>query len=345
MVVIVDGSGRYDVAFRTCGGKLRRRDFIAGLAAAAAVAPFGARAQHAPLVGFINAGSAASAKDQYDSFHKGMTALGYLDGRNVRYASRFAEGQLDRLPELAEELVRLSPAVIVSAPLPANIAVKKATGTIPIVMASGADPVRFGLVESLARPGGNVTGLTNFAEELAPKQLDLMQALLPRLSRVGLLVNITNPLHVPQLRETQSAATRASLVLVPFEYRVPDDLERAFDAFARAKAEALLVPPDTTFATHRARIAALAASASLPAISFNRAWAERGGLIAYGPDTNANYHRAAFFVDKILKGAKPGDLPVERPTKIQLIINMKVAKALGIEVPATLLARADDIIE
>jgi putative ABC transport system substrate-binding protein len=190
-----------------------------------------------------------------------------------------------------------------------------------------------------------VTGLTNFAEELAPKQLDLMQAMLPRLSRVAVLVNVTNPLHVPQMRETQSAAARASLVLVPFEYREPEDLERAFDAFVRAKVEALLVPPDTTFGTHRTRIAAMAANARLPAISFNRAWVEGGGLIAYGPNTTDNYRRAAHFVDKILKGAKPADLPVERPTKIHLIINLKVAKALGIEVPAPLLARADEVVE
>jgi putative ABC transport system substrate-binding protein len=324
---------------------MRRRDFIAGLGGMVALAPIGVRAQHAPLVAFIHSGSAASTKEQYEAFRDGMTALGYVEGRNIRYESRFAEGQIDRLPELAEELIRLNPKVFVSAPLPANIAVKKATGTIPIVMASGADPVRFGLVESLARPGGNVTGLTNFAEELAPKQLDLIQALLPRLSRVAVLVNVTNPLHVPQMRETQSAAARASLILVPFEYRVPDDLERAFDAFIRAKAEALLVPPDVTFGTHRRRIAGLAANARLPAISFNRTWAEGGGLIAYGPNTDENYRRAAYFVDKILKGAKPGDLPVERPTKIQLTINLKVAKSLGIEVPASLLARADEFIE
>jgi putative ABC transport system substrate-binding protein len=345
MVFIVDVSGRYDLAIRPFGDSMRRRDFIAGLAGTAALAPFGVHAQHAPLIGFFHAGSAAATKEQYEAFRGGMTALGYFEGRNIRYESRFADGQLDRLPGLADELVRRNPTVIVSAPLPANIAVKKVAGTIPIVMASGADPVKFGLVESLARPGGNVTGLTNFAEELAPKQLDVMQALLPRLSRVAVLVNVTNPLHVPQLRETQGAAARASLVLEPYEYRVPDDLERAFDAFARAKAEALLVPPDTTFGTHRARIAALAVRAGLPAISFNRAWAAGGGLIAYGPNTDDNYRRAASFVDKILKGAKPGELPVERPTKIHLIINLKVAKSLGIEVPATLLARADDVIE
>jgi putative ABC transport system substrate-binding protein len=339
---------RLDVSCRNFSGGvggIGRRKFVALLGGAAAIWPSVTRAQHPPMIGYLHAGSAVSTKEQQESFRRGMTSLGYIDGRNIRYESRFAEGKIDRLPELAGELVRLNPAVIVSAPVPANIAAKNATSTIPIVMASGADPVKFGLVESLARPGGNVTGLTNFAEELAPKQLDLMQALLPRLSRVAVLVNVTNPLHLPQMRETQSAAARSSLVLVPFEYRVPDDLERAFAAFAHAKAEALLVPPDTTFATHRTRIAALASRASLPAISFNRAWAEGGGLIAYGPDTNANYQRAAYFVDRILKGANPSELPVERPTKIHLVINLKVAKSLSIEVPPTLLVRADEVIE
>jgi putative ABC transport system substrate-binding protein len=323
---------------------MKRREFIAALGGVLVV-PLAAHAQQLPLICFISAGSADSVKEQYNAFLGGMTSFGYSEGRNIRYESRFADGQIDRLPSLANEILRRNPAIIVSAPLPANIAVKNATSKIPIVMASGADPVGFGLVESLARPGGNVTGLTNFAEELASKQLDLMLALLPRLKRVAVLVNVTNPLHVPQLRETQSATARASLELVPYEYRVSDDLERAFDAFVQAKAEALLVPPDTTLGTHRTRIAALAAKARLPAISFNRAWAERGGLIAYGPDTEYSYRRAAYFVDSILKGARPGDLPIERPTKILLIINMKVAKSLGIEVPGPLLARADEVIE
>ena len=274
-----------------------------------------------------------------------MRALGYLEPRNVRYEYLYADGFLDRLPVLAQELVRLNPAVIVSAPLPANLAIKRATGTIPIVMASGADPVRFGLVDSLSRPGGNVTGLTNFAEELVSKQIDVMRALLPRLSRLAALVNVTNPLHVPQWRETQAAAVHTSLALVRYDYRVPDDLERAFEAFVQAKAEALLVAPDTTFSSHRQRIVELANNARLPAISFSRHWAEAGFPIAYGPKAEDNYRRAAYFVDRILKGAKPGDLPVERPTKIYLVINLKAAKKLGLEVPATLLARADEVIE
>ena len=180
-----------------------------------------------------------------------LQQLGYVEGRNIRYEYRFADGFLDRLPGLAEELVRLNPAIIVSAPVPANIAVHKATKTIPIVMSTGADPVGFGLVQSLSHPGGNVTGLTNFAEALAAKQLDLMRELRPDLTRVAVLVNFENPLHVPQWRETQDAAAKASIALVPYEFHKPDDFEPAFAAFAQTKAEALMVPPDTTFANHR----------------------------------------------------------------------------------------------
>jgi putative ABC transport system substrate-binding protein len=246
---------------------------------------------------------------------------------------------------LAAELVRLNPSVIVSAPMPANLAVRNATRTIPIVMSNGADPVAFGLVQSLSHPGGNVTGLTNFAEVLASKQLDVIRELLPRVMRVGTLVNVENPLHVPQWRETQSAAANSALALVRFDYRVPEDLERAFDQFVRERVEAVLVSPDVTFLGHRVRIAELAANARLPTISFNRASVEAGGLLSYGPDLVDNYRRAAVFVDKILKGAKPADLPVERPTKFELVINLRTAKALGLIVPSTLLARADEVIE
>jgi putative ABC transport system substrate-binding protein len=190
-----------------------------------------------------------------------------------------------------------------------------------------------------------VTGLTNFAEELASKQLDVMRELLPRLARVASLVNVANPLHVPQWRETQAAAAKAAITLVPFELRNPDQLEEAFAVFARERADALLVPPDVTFATYRRRIAELAAAARLPTIYFTRQHVEDGGLMCYGPNPVDNYRRAAVYVDKILKGARPADLPVERPTRIELVINLKTAKALGLDIPPTLLARADEVIE
>jgi ABC-type uncharacterized transport system substrate-binding protein len=328
---------------------MRRRAFMAGLAGAAFAGawPMSSWAQQSrpALIAVLQAASAGSSARYYEAFRATLRQLGYAEGRDIRIEYRFADGFLDRLPDLAEELVRLNPRVIVSAPLPANLAAHKATRTIPIVMATGADPVGFGLVASLSRPDGNVTGLTNFAEELASKQLDLMRELLPQLARVAVLINVVNPLHVPQWRETQAAAAQAKVALVPFEYRVPDDLERAFEVFRQANADALLIPPDTTFIAYRRRIAELAITARLPTTFFARQSVEDGGLIGYGPDPVENYGRAAVYVDKILKGAKSADLAIERPTKIELVINLKTAKALGLDVPHSLLARADEVIE
>jgi len=329
------------------GLDMRRREFLVALGGAAAAWPYTARAQPSPpvLIGMLNAGAATSFKQHTDAFRDSLRGLGYVEGRNVRLEYRFADGHLNRLPGLAAELVSLNPNVIVSSPVPANLAVAKATSTIPIVMASGADPVGFGLVKSLSHPGGNVTGLTNFAEELAPKQMDFVRELLPRMARLAVLVNVANPLHVPQWRETKAAAAQAGIALVPFEFRNPDQLEAAFATFVQGRADALLVPPDVTFVTHRRRIADLSLSARLPTIFFNRQSAEDGGLMSYGPDQLENYRRAAVYVDKILKGAKPQDLPIERPTKIELVINLKTAKELGLEIPPMLLARADDVIQ
>jgi ABC-type uncharacterized transport system substrate-binding protein len=326
---------------------MKRRKFITLLGGAAAAWPLATRAQQLSpaLIGFFNAGAATTLKRDIDAFRDGLRTLGHIEARNVRFEYRFADGDLDKLPALAAELVALNPNIIVSSPVPANLAIAKATSTIPIVMASGADPVRFGLVKSLSHPGGNVTGLTNFAEELASKQIDLMRELLPRLARLAALINVANPLHVPQWHETQAAAAQAAIALVPFELRSADQLEEAFAKFARERADALLVPPDITFTTHRRRIANLALGARLPTIFFGRQSAEDGGLMSYGPDQVENYRRAATYVDKILKGAKPGDLPIERPTKIELVINLRTAKALGLLVPDRLLARADEVIE
>ena len=326
---------------------MQRREFITLLGSTATLIPFSAWAQQsqAPLIGILNAASAESTASSYEAFRAELRQLGYVEGRNIRFEYRYADGFLGRLPALAEELVRLNPKIIVSGPLPANLAVRNATPAIPIVMATGADPVGFGLVQRLSHPGGNVTGLANFAEELASKQIDVMRELLPGLSRVAALINVENPLHVPQLREIQAAAAKASLALVHFEFRVPADLERAFAEFVDAKAEALLVPPDTTFSTNRVRIAELAAKAPLPAIYGDRRAVESGGLLSYGPNVVENYRRSAVYVDKILKGGKPADLPVEQPTKIELVINLKTAKALGLTVPLTLLNRADEVIE
>jgi len=347
------GLSRYDALCSASeeAEAMRRREFITLLGGTVVTAltswPLATRSQESkpPLVGILQAGAAASMSPSLDAFRDAMQKLGYIEGRNIRFEYRFADGVIDRLSGLASELVALNPSLIVSGPLPASLAAQKATSTIPIVMGTGADPVGFGLVKSLAHPGGNITGVANFAEELASKQLDLMRELLPGLSRVAVLINVTNPLHVPQWRETQAAAIKAAIAVVPFEIHRAEQLEAAFDAFAREQAGALLVPPDATFSTHRQRIAELAAAARLPAVYFTRAEAEVGGLMSYGPDIREGYRRAATYVDKILKGAKPGDLPVEQPTKIEFVINLKTAKALGLEIPPQLLARADEGIE
>jgi putative ABC transport system substrate-binding protein len=325
---------------------MKRREFIASLILfAGSKAPAWAQQSPVPLLGVLEAASAVSVKRHHDAFRDGLRQLGYVDGRNIRFEYRFANGVIDRLPALAEELVRLKPNVILSAPLPANIAMRQATSTIPIVMATGADPVGFGLVQSLSRPGGNITGLTNFAEELASKQLDLIRELVPGASRVGVLVNVTNPLHVPQWHETQAAAIKASVTVVRFDYRATEDFRRAFSLFAEQKVEAILVPPDVTFNANMVLIIGLAAKAHLPAIYFNRLFTEAGGLLSYGPNISEGYRRAAAFVDKILKGANPADLPIERPTRIELVINLKTAKALDLSISPALLARADEVIE
>lgn len=266
---------------------MRRREFMTQLGGTVVTAltawPLATRAQgsKSALIGILWGGSAASGSANLDAFRGAMRQLGYIEGRNIRFEYRVADGVIDRLPGLATELVALKPNVILSGPLPANLAIQKATSTIPIVMGTGADPVGFGLVKSLAHPGGNITGFANFAEELASKQLDLMRELLPRLSRVAVLINVTNPLHVPQWHETQAAAIKAAVSLVPFEIQRAEQLEAAFAAFARERADALLVPPDVTFffALHR-RIAELAASARLPAVYFNRQTAAPAGISA-----------------------------------------------------------------
>jgi putative tryptophan/tyrosine transport system substrate-binding protein len=326
---------------------MQRRDFITLLGGAAAVWPMAARAQQPdgiPIIGLLFAATKTFYTPMIEAFREGMRELGYDEGRSIHFAYRFADGYFDRLPGLAAELILLKPSVIVCAPLPASLAAHRATNTIPIV-AFGADPVAFGLVESLSRPGGNVTGIAIFSEALASKQLDFAHELLPRLSRVAMLVNISNPHHVPQLKEMQAATANANVDLVSVEVRGPDDLEEAFATLAQQNVDALLVSPDIVFLQLGKQIADLAASHRLPAIYGYREHVIDGGLMSYGPDLSRHFRRAATYVDKILKGAKPANLPVERPNKIELVINMKTAKALGIDIPAALLARADEVIE
>jgi putative tryptophan/tyrosine transport system substrate-binding protein len=325
---------------------MRRREFIAGLAGAAAwpVAAWGQQLT-APLIGILLDGSSETATEYLQNFRDGMRELGYEDKRTVKLEYRFADGHLDRLPMLAGELIDLNPSVIVSAGTMANLAAKRATRTIPVVMASGADPVGFGLIASLNRPGGNVTGLANFAELLVSKQIELLREMMPRLSKVGVLINPNNPLYVPQMKESQAAAVQVRLHASFFEIHAPEELDSTFTAISQQKFDGLIVPPDYLFLNHRRRLADLALLFRTATIYGYREHVAEGGLMSYGPNLPASYRRAATYVDKILRGAKPADLPVEQPTKFDLTINLKTANALGLTIPETLLATAEEVIQ
>jgi putative ABC transport system substrate-binding protein len=276
------------------------------------------------------------------AFLQGLRELGYRDGHEFDIAYRFADGDVAKLPRLAEELVRLKPDVIYA--INATPA-KLATSTIPIVSPVLNDPVRLGLVASYAHPGGNVTGIMSSLDGLPGKQVELARELIPGLVRLGMLVNVSSALSLPQRQNVELAARASKVELAPFEVRGPDDLDSAFQALARENAEALIVLGDTMFFSYRQRIAALAVAAKLPTIFGFRDHVDAGGLISYGVNIGANHRRAAAYVVEILKGAMPSNLPVEFPTKLELIINLKTAKALGLTVPPTLLARADEVIE
>ena len=278
-------------------------------------------------------------------FREGLRELGYVEGQNIAIEFRSAEGKYDQLPSLAAELVRLKVDVIVTFSPPAIQAAKQATGTIPIVMAGIIDPVAAGFVASLARPGGNITGLALMAPEMVAKQLELLKELVPKVSRVAVLGNPANTGTAPQLRHAQDAARALGVRLQPLEARGPSEIDSAFAEMSRERAGAVIVLVDAMLAEHRARIADLAAKHRLPAVFGLPDLAEAGGLMAYGASVSDRYRRVATLVDKILKGAKPADLPVEQPTKFELVINLKTAKALGLTIPQTLLLRADHVIQ
>jgi putative tryptophan/tyrosine transport system substrate-binding protein len=281
----------------------------------------------------------------HEAFRQGLRDLGYVEGRNLVIEYRDAEGKPERLPALAAELVALKVDVIVTGGgTPPALAAKQATTTIPIVMAGVGDAVATGLVSSLARPGGNITGLTDFVPELTAKRLELLKQAVPRTRRVGILVNLDNPSHVAVFKALESTAKSLNVELQTFEARGPNDFERAFSRMAKSRVDAIVVTQDSLFNANVRAIAALAAQRRL-ASSGTRAFAEAGGAIGYGMNFPANLHRAAYFVDKILKGAKPSDLPVEQPTKFELVVNLKTAKTLGLTIPQSLLLRADQVIE
>jgi len=306
------------------------------------VAPLATEAQQAgrvPKVGFLGGDPFIQAFDQ------GLRELGYTDGQNIVIEQISWAGQDEELPTLAAELVRRKVDLLVAGTTPRALAARNATTTIPIVMVNVADPVASGLVVSLARPGGNVTGLSRVSLDLIGKNLELLREAAPVVTRLAVLVNPTHALHPALLNSAKHTAALLTLKLEPVEAAAPKELEHAFSVIARKRVNALLVLPDGMFWGERRRIADFALRSRLPSMFGNTEHAEAGGLMSYAPNSFEPYRRAAYYVDKILKGAKPADLPVEQPTKFELVINLKTAKALGLTIPQTLLLRADQVIE
>ena len=312
----------------------------------APLASFGQQQSKVPRIGFLAADSRADNRHRLQTFRDGLHELGYVEGKNLVIEYRWAEGHYERLPSLAAELVRLPVDVIVAAGGPVIFAATRATSTIPIVMVSVGDPVARGFVASLARPGGNVTGVSNFLVPLMGKWLELLKEILPTLSRVAVLRNAANATHPLYWMEAQSAAPRLGLKLQDVEVRSSDDLDEAFASVVRARSGAVVVVPDPLLAgAAEKRVVELALRNGVPTMCTFKEQVEDGGLLSYGPDLAVNSYRAAAYVDKILKGAKPADLPVEQPTKFELFVNLKTAKALGITIPQSVLLRADEVIE
>jgi len=304
------------------------------------------QASREPRIGYLEFGSAASGRPPLEAFLQGLRDLGWVEGQNIAIEVRYAEGKRDQLPELAAELVRRKVDLIFASTTPAALAAKHATTTIPIVIGFVTEPVGSGLVASLARPGGNITGWTHVAGlELAGKRLEMIKEAVPAATRIGALWNPANPIHAPLVKELESAADALKVQLHPVGVQDPNELESAFAALARRRAQALFVFLDGMFLAQKDRIIALAARSRLPAIYGSSELAEAGGLMAYGVNLSDMFRRGATYVDRILKGAKPADLPVERPTRFYLVINLKTAKVLGLTIPPSLLLRADRIIE
>jgi len=327
---------------------MHHRAFPVVVALGILVVPLAAEAQQAGKVariGVLAQGSSTDAPHSGEAFRQGLHDLGYVEGQNIVLEYRWAEGRAERLPDLAVELVNLKVDVIVAGGTPAPLAAKHATRTIPIVMGGAGDPVGTGLVASLARPGGNVTGLSTLTPELGRKRLQLLKEVVPGVSRVAVLWNAANPYTLLLVRETEAAARTLGVQVQSLAVRGPDDFENALPAAIRGRAGALIVVDDPLTYLYRMRIVDFAARNRLPAMYGFREFAEAGGLMAFGANLADLYRRAATYVDKILKGAKPADLPVEQPTKFELIINMKTAKALGLTIPPSLLLRADQVVE
>ncbi len=324
---------------------ISRRAFIETVVGGLLAVPLAVEGQQAGKpyrVGVLSGGSAA-ANPVIHAFLEGLRALGWVEGRNIAIESRFADGHMERLASLAVDLARLDVQVIVAGPSTVAQAARQATATIPIVMVGVGDPVKLGFIKSLSHPGGNMTGLASLLPELGAKSLQLLAELVPGLNRVAVLLNPDNPLH--EGKDAEAAAKLVGLQLVIVRARTPEEFPTAFDAVGKAHAGAVDIWGDPMFSVHRAALVDLATKSRLPTMFRGRPDVAAGGLVAYGPDFADLWRRAARYVDKILKGAKPADLPVEQPTKLELVINLKTAKALGLTIPPSVLLRADEVIQ
>jgi len=326
---------------------MKRRAFIALLGGTAAAWPLAARAQQSaklPIIGFLVGASRSATSQWIAAFVQRLRELGWTEGRTVTIEYRWADGENERAAEIAAEFVRLKVDVIVTGGTPAVVAAKHATSTVPIVFAAAGDPVASNLVASLARPGGNVTGLSLQQTDLASKRLELLRKLVPNLTRLAIMAHVGSPGAMLEMGEAKATARTLGVAVDTFEIRGPEDIGAAFETL-KGRADALYVCGDPLLTTNRIRIITWAMSLRLPTIYNFREYVESGGLISYGPNLPDLYRRAADYVDKILRGAKPGDIPVEQPTKFDLIINLTTAKALGLTIPEPFLLRADEVIE
>jgi ABC-type uncharacterized transport system substrate-binding protein len=325
---------------------VRRREVLKLLGGAATAWPLVARAQHKmPHVGFMGNSTAALEANLVNSFRAGLRELGYEEGRNIVIDYLWAEGNYERFPALVDQFIAAKVDVIVTAGTPAALAVKEKTKTVPLVVVAAGDPVGTGLVQNLARPEGNLTGLSSIAPDLEGKRLQLLREVVPTLSRVAMFFNSLNPFHVASVRQAGAAAQTLGLKLQPLDIRSADDFDSAFGAIRKERPDALFILADRVFLHNRQRIMDLAAEQRLPSINAYEELVEAGGLLSYGPSYEDMHKRAATYVDKILKGAKPGSLPIEQPTKFTFTINLKTAKALGVTIPSQLLGLADRLVE
>jgi ABC-type uncharacterized transport system substrate-binding protein len=324
---------------------MKRREFIR-LVGGAAAWPVAAHAQpKIPRVGFMGNSTAALEANLVGSFRDGLRELGYEEGRNIVIEYRWADGKYERFPTLIAELIVAKVNVIVTAGTPAALAVKKATTTVPLVMVAVGDPVGTGLVPSLARPGGNLTGLSSIAPDLEGKRLDILREVVPTLSHVAMFFNSLNPFHVASMRQAHAAAQAMGIKLQEHDIRKSEDLDGAFGAIRKERPDALLILADRVFLHNRQHMMDFTEEQRLPNVNAYKELVEAGGLMSYGPSYEDMHKRAAIYVDKIIKGAKPADLPIEQPSKFTFVVNLKAAKALGVTIPPSLLTLADEVIE